>query len=301
VVQCNAAGNAWASPTNCPASKPCRAYGGAAACGGVPTGIDGGTTPGGIDGGSGIDGSIQGCSTSTADPCKAGMPKFSGNQTVDGKGDDMCSLPAFLMGPQNNAKINNYNSVPLTQLETATVQVGWSANAFHLFIDVQDSSVQTVNMADPTQAINKSYQGDSIEIFISSNNTLTGLTSSDNSALHVIIPANGPAVSVKTDKNGGGTPTELPKAQYGQSATATGYAIEAQLPWQGGNPNAGGTIRFDLAINSADKTFGGVDDMRDAQIIYFIGTPGGATTCPSGGDGTVPYCDDRTWCPSQVQ
>jgi Carbohydrate family 9 binding domain-like len=305
VSPCNAAGNGWGPLANCPADKACKAYGGAAACGGV-AGVDGGATPPPpVDGGSGsIDGSMQGCSSGTSDPCKTGMPKYTGTQTVDGKGDDMCSLPSFQFTAATAAKLLNYNNVPLSQFETPTIWVGWSPSGFHLFVDVLDSSVQTVNMADPSQAIAKAYQGDSIELFITANNNVTGLTSTDANALHVIIPANGPAVSVKTDNSSGassGKHTELPQAQYKQAVTATGYAIEALLPWPGGTPpNTGTTMRFDIGLNSADKNFGTVDDMRDGQMLFYVGTVSGNTTCQSG-DGTVPFCDDRTWCPSQTQ
>jgi hypothetical protein len=150
----------------------------------------------------------------------------------------------------------------------------------------------------------KGYQGDSIELFVSSNNNLTGLTGSDANSLHLIIPAAGPAVSVKTDNGSGassGRHSELPTAQYKQTLTATGYAIEAVLPWPGGTPpNAGTTMRFDIGLNSADKNFGGIDDMRDGQMLFFVGTVGGNTTCQSS-DGTVPYCDNRTWCATPAQ
>lgn len=300
VSACNAAGNGWSQVSNCPADKPCKAYGGAAACGGV-AGIDGGVTPPPP-----VDGGLMhpSCGSGLSDPCKAGMPKYSGTQTLDGKNDDMCSLPYFQFTAQAAAKLLNFNNLPLSQFEISTIWVGWAPDAFHVFVDVQDSSVQTVAMVDPSQAVAKGYQGDSIELFVSSNNNLTGLTGSDANSLHLIIPATGPAVSVKTDNGSGassGRHSELPTAQYKQTLTATGYAIEAVLPWPGGTPpNAGTTMRFDIGLNSADKNFGGIDDMRDGQMLFFVGTVGGNTTCQSS-DGTVPYCDNRTWCATQAQ
>jgi hypothetical protein len=73
-----------------------------------------------------------------------------------------------------------------------------------------------------------------------------------------------------------------------------------QLPWPDGAPNAGSQIRFDLALNSADTIFGTVDDMRDGQLLYYVGTVNGNSTCMSN-EGTVPFCDDRTWCTTSVQ
>ena len=309
VAQCKADGSGWGSVVACSDSKPCEAYGGVATCGGssptpdggVITPNDGGTTPG--------DGPIPTCGTDmamgTATPCTT-IPKLYGTQTVDGKDDDFCGVPSFQFTYQNpsTVKLNNYNNIPMSQFEVVTARVAWSSAGFSAFFDVQDSSIQTVYDKDQAQAISRSYQGDSIELFISSSNTVSGLTGTDSNTLHVILPADGPAVSVKTSNSGGastGTPTALPTTQYNQAKTSTGYAIEVQLPWPGGAaPSSGTQIRFDLALNSADTTCSGVDDMRDAQMVYYVGTVTN-TTCQSSNDGTVPYCDDRTWCTTTLE
>ncbi len=294
LVPCTANGNGWGPVSNCPSDKPCTAYGSVASCGGS-TATDGGVLPP-------DDGGLSGaCTTATLNPCTT-ISKLVGTQTLDGKDDDLCQVPSFQFGASNAAKVNNYNNVPLTQFETVTGRVAWSSAGFSAFFDVADTSVQTVNMADPSQAISKTYQGDSLEIMIASSNNVTGLTGTDNNTLHVIIPANGPAVSVKTSNSGGassGTPTALPAGQYKQSVTSTGYAIEVQLPWPGGAPNSGTQVRFDLGLNSADGTFGTVDDMRDGQLLYYVGTVAGTSTCQ--GSDTVPFCDDRTWCTTSLQ
>jgi hypothetical protein len=187
--------------------------------------------------------------------------------------------------------------------EVATIQVAWSPAGLHVFVDVLDPSVQTVQMVDPSQAISRTYQGDSIEILFSSNNSVTGLTGTDANTLHVQIPASGPAVSIKTSNDGGtsqGTPTALAANQYAQKITGTGYAIEALLPWPGTTkPNAGTTIRFDLTLNSADSNFSSVDDLRDGALFYHLSNVPNST-CQSN-DGMVPYCDDRTWCATPLR
>jgi hypothetical protein len=309
VASCNAAGDGFDNFSSCAAGKACAARGAVAGCGGVPN-RDGGGSDAPIsnrDGGA-LDAPLStrdvggaSCSGGTlADPCTSGVPKFSGMQALDGSGSEMCSLPYFVLNAQNAAKVLNYNNVPVSQFESATARIAWDSAGFHAFIDVQDSSVQTVNMADTSQAISKAYLGDSIELYISSSNTVTGLTSSDSNTLHLIVPANGPAVSVK-DTGSSGTPTALPTSQYAQAATSVGYAIEVLVPWPGGGtPSSGGTVRFDMDINSADKTFGTVDQMRDGQLIYTIGSISGSTTCQTS-DGTVPWCDDRTWCQANLQ
>jgi hypothetical protein len=307
VASCKPDGSGYGEAIACKADKPCAAYAGVAACGGPSPTIDGGVD---IDGGS-IDSPILSCSLvdsgtqGTATPCTT-IPELTFTQTVDGKDDEFCNVPSFQFGVKTDGvKIHNYNNIPDSQFEVITARVAWSAAGFSAYFDVQDSSVQTVFDKDPTQATTKSYQGDSIELFISSNNNVSGLTDTDTNSLHVILPAAGPAVSVKTSNSSGsstGTPTALAVTQYKQTKTSTGYAIEVQLPWPGGTaPSAGTQVRFDLGLNSADSICSGVDDMRDAQLLYYVGAVTGTTTCQSSNDGTVPYCDDRTWCVTTLQ
>jgi hypothetical protein len=296
VSACNDTGNGWATPKACAAGQSCTAYGGVATCGGALP--DGGPAPGDA-GPSPGDSLPTGCTTATAAPCTS-LPKFGGSQTLDGDNGDFCDVPSFQFGVANAAANHNYNNVPNSQLEVVTAQVAWSATTgIHAFFNVKDTSVQTVNMADPSQAIDKAYQGDSIELFITSSDNVTGLTASDNNSLHITVPANGPAVLVKTSGGGSATHTALPTSQYFQLVTATGYVIELQLPWPGNAPSAGGRIRFDLALNSADKTFGNVDDMRDAQLVFYLGGAGGSTSCPNNSPDA--WCDDRTWCSTTLQ
>ena len=292
---CNKDGDAFQQYTSCPASKPCAARGASGSCGGATPPKDGGAGDAPI---SPRDGGAGSCSGGTmSDPCKSGIPKFSGTQTVDGNGTEMCSLPYFQLNAQNAIKILNYNNVPTSQFESATARIAWDSAGFHAFVEVQDSSVQTVNMVDTTQAIGKAYLGDSIELFISSSNNVTGLTSSDSNTLHIIVPANGPAVSVK-DTGSSGTETALPAGQFAQGSTGTGYTIEVLIPWPGSAPSTGTAVRFDMALNSAHKTTS-TDKMRDGQLEYSIGTLSGSSTCQTS-DGTVPWCDDRTWCQANI-
>jgi hypothetical protein len=95
------------------------------------------------------------------------------------------------------------------------------------------------------------------------------------------------------------THTAWAASQYKQLKTATGYAIEAQIPWPGRAPSTGSLVRFDIGLNSADKNFGGVDDMRDGQLLYYVGQVS-PSSCQAS-DGTVPFCDDRTWCTTLLQ
>jgi hypothetical protein len=163
---------------------------------------------------------------------------------------------------------------------------------------VLDASVQSVNSAAQNQAIDKVYQGDSIELFIASSSDVKGWPGSDSNTLHLTIPADGPAVVVKATADGI-THTAWTAAQYKQVKTATGYAIEAQIPWPQSAPTTGSLVRFDIGLNSADKSFGAVDDMRDGQLLYHVGQV--ATSSCQSSDGVVPFCDDRTWCTTLLQ
>jgi hypothetical protein len=293
VAGCGTDGDVFDNFTSCTASKPCSVRGAVATCGGVPVGKDAGVSSDGPSSpGDAAVASICAAGT-TADLCKTGVPKFSGTQTVDGNGSELCSLPYFTLSAQNAAKVNNYTNAPTSQFETATVRVGWDASGVHLWIEVKDASIQTAYMKDSSQATNKAYLGDSIELFIASSSSVTGLTSKDTNTIHLIIPANGPAVSVK-DTGSSGTPTVLPVNQYAQATTGTGYAIEALIPWPGTAPSAGSAVRFDMVLNSADKTFTDLDGMRDGQLVYYLGQVSGST-CQSS-EGTLPWCDNRTWC-----
>jgi hypothetical protein len=289
VSACNEAGNGWATAQACATGQSCSAYGGVAKCG---TSGDGGAP----DGNPPTD--APGCSSATIAPCTSGIPRFLGTQTLDGKGDDLCSLPSFQFGVANAAAKHNYNNPPDSQYETVTAQVGWSAAGIVAFFDVKDPSIQTVNMKDSKQAIDKGYQGDSIEFFITSGETVSGLTANDANSLHITVPANGPAILVKTSSGGSAAHTQLPAAQFAQATTSTGWAIELKLPWPGSAPSAGSRVRFDLALNSADTNCSGVDDMRDGQLVFMLGTVSN-TTCPNNTPDA--WCDDRTWCATPLQ
>ena len=271
-------------------------------CGGEPVG-DGGTgQPDGEappdDGGTASDTPLT-CTTETFSPC-TDMPKFSGTQTVDGQDDDFCQVPSFTFDKGAAAVVNNYNSILDSEFPVVTARLAWDDAGLHAFFDVADADVQSVDMKDPGQATERPYQGDSLELFFSSNDNATGAPGGDSGTVQVTLAATGPSVSVKVTNNGGiGTEcTALPEAQYKSVKTDTGYAIEVLLPWQGGAPSGGGKIRFDLALNIADSNCSGVDDMRDAQMILVQGSVSEQTSCPGGAE---VWCDDRTWCSTTLK
>jgi hypothetical protein len=304
IASCKADGTGFGTVSACPTSKTCKVYGGVASCADLTGGVDAATSSddGGAlasDGGSTpVGGEPRTCGVqATAAPCTS-LPDLVVTQTLDGKGDEFCDIPAFNLNADTAkaaGKVIVHNATPT---EDATVKVAWSQAGLAVLVEVADASVQTVNAASSKDAVDKVYQGDSIELFLASSNDVKGFPGSDSNALHVTIPADGPAVVVKTTSTGI-THTAWQASQYKQVKTATGYTIEAQLPWPGSVPSTGALVRFDIGLNSADKSFGGVDDMRDGQLILYVGQV--ATSSCQASDGTVPFCDDRTWCTTLLQ
>jgi hypothetical protein len=304
IASCKADGAGFGTVNVCSAAQTCRVYGGVAACGEVPDAVDAAVAS--DDGGASasdsgrppVSSGPRTCGVpTTAAPCTS-LPNLIVTQTLDGKGDELCEIPAFHLNADTaNAagQIIAYNATPP---EDATVKVAWSSAGLAVFVQVVDPSVQTVNAVAPAQAIEKVHQGDSIELFLASSNDVKGWPGYDSNALHVTIPADGPAVLIKAASSGT-THSAWPVSQYKQVKTATGYVVEAQLPWPDRAPNTGSLVRFDIGLNSADKTFGTVDDMRDGQLLFYVGQVP-TSTCQSG-DGAVPACDDRTWCTTLLQ
>lgn len=304
IAACKADGTGFGTVKACLASQTCKVYGGLAECRDLQVNVDAAVTA--DDGGmSDLDGGSVSVGTGprtcgvpgTAAPCES-LPNLIVTQTLDGKGDEFCDVPAFHLNAETAKTLGKVLVGHATPTEDATIKVAWSDAGLAVFIDVADASVQSVNPVAANLAIDKVYQGDSIELFLASSSAVKGFPGSDGNALHITIPAEGPAVVVKTTSEGI-THTAWANAQYKQLKTSTGYAIEAQIPWPGSVPNTGSLVRFDIGLNSADKSFGGVDDMRDGQLIYYVGQV--ATSSCQASDGTVPFCDDRTWCTTLLQ
>ncbi len=304
IATCKPDGTGFGTVSACPTSKTCDVYGGVAQCSDMGETVDAATSSddGGAsasDGGNpSVGGTPRTCGVpATAAPCTS-LPNLPVTQTLDGKGDEFCDVPAFHLNAETanaTGKVIVHNATPP---EDASVKVAWSLAGLAVLVEVTDPNVQAVSSVASNQAIDKVYQGDSIELFLASTSDVKGFPGSDSNALHVTIPAEGPAVQVKTTSTGI-THAAWQATLYKQVKTATGYAVEALLPWPGSVPSTGALVRFDIGLNSADKSFGGVDDMRDGQLIFHIGQVAN-TSCQSS-DGTVPFCDSRTWCTTLLQ
>lgn len=278
IVACSADGSGFAAPTPCGSGRTCKVAGSRATC-------DGGA------GGAGGAGPTS-CLTSpgTVNPC-AKIPKYTGTQTVDGKGDDFCGVPSFELTFASAAGVNN-NKVSGGSIadfqQRAVAQVAWSEDAFHAFVEVFGLPVRSNTSAD------KPWDGDAIELMVTTSNSVTGLTSKDGNALHFILNF-GIGVSVKSDGTSGTHTAISGSGQFAGEKTAQGYAVELKYPWPGSPSLASGTqVRFDMAMNvdteSVDPTVQG----RDAQAVLAMTTVSGSSSCAN--SPATPFCDDRIWC-----
>jgi hypothetical protein len=215
---------------------------------------------------------------------------------VDGKGDEFCSVPSFELTFKNAAGVNNnkVNGGSIADFkQRAVAQVAWTADAFHAFVEVFGTPVRS------NTSVDKPWDGDSIELMITTASSATGLTSKDANALH-IIANDGVAVTVKSDGTSGVHTQITDATQYKGMKTSTGYVVELKVPWPGGPTLASGAqMRFDMAMNvdaeSVDPTVQG----RDAQAVLAMATLTGATTC--GSSPGTPFCDDRLWCATALE
>ncbi|HMA96473.1 MAG TPA: sugar-binding protein [Polyangiaceae bacterium] len=275
VAVCNESGDGFGAPKACPPNVPCTVVESRAACGSL--------TP-------------SNCAGNTTRPCSA-IPAFAGTQVVDGSGADLCDVPGFVLAFDSTAaKINqtegetaSKNSYP----ERATFRVAWSATHLHAYIEVVDPSV---NANTNPAAI---WDGDGVELMISTSRNVTGLTSTDANTLHVIGNAV-IGVTVKASGESGNHTQIYEPSQFKGQLTDKGYAVEFMMPWPEGATLASGTqIYFDAALNAASKNADG-SAPRKAQALLFQATTT-ETSCTGTGSNIAPFCDDRLWCPTQAQ
>ncbi len=235
------------------------------------------------------------CAGNTAKPCAA-IPAFTGTQVLDGYADDFCNVPGFVLAFDSTAgKVNRASGedASATYPEKATFRVAWSTSLVHVHVEVVDPSV------NPNKNPADIWNGDSVEFMISTNSNLTGLTSTDANALHVIANST-IGVTVKASGDSG-THTQISDANFFKALTTSqGYAVEVRMPWPGGaTVTAGTAIYFDAAINSARLNTTDSTAPRNAQALLFQSPNTTKTSCT--GAEVAPFCDDRLWCSTKFQ
>jgi hypothetical protein len=253
--------------------------------GGSTGGASGSDEPGGAAG----QGGTGHCATGAA-PCTM-IPHFAGAQIMDGYDDEFCDVPSFLLDfGSHNAKVNSFRTA--NPSETALARVAWSSNALHVFVTVTDPSVH------PWISDDHVYEGDSVELMLANSESVSGDPADDSNTME--IQASYQRGFVVHVDNGSETSREpVPPGSLKGRVFAGGYTVELRVPWLGAAPHSGSTIRFDLALNSAQNTAEAT--WRDAQAVLTMG-PSGETFAgsPCGSD-VEPYCDDRAWCPTELE
>ena len=255
------------------------------------------STGGTAGGNSAGTGETAGSCPTGANPCVS-IPQFTANAVVDGQGDEYCGVPSFELNFTDASRVVEYNGTfgRTHYPERALARVAWSTNYVHAFVRVIDPFVAEAESLDYI------WGADSIELMISANRSVTGSSANDSSTLRVVAApwkssALGMAASVLTSGTSSAY-TQLPDGQYAVVVDAQGYSVELKVPW----PNhltvsASSKVMFDFALNSAvaDVTAGG--NVRDAQATFYLGAVMGSSPC---GMNILPYCDDRTWCASNL-
>lgn len=283
IAVCKADGDGFGAPTPCKGEQICSVGGGRASC------VEGVVDP--------VEEAVCDPAPGTATPCTL-IPKYTGTQVVDAKGDDFCSVPAFELNFSNGIVTHlksGYNATDFKQ--RAIAQVAWSEKGVHAFIKVLGEGKRATNVN--ARSTEKPWDGDSIELMISSSNKLTGLTSADVDALHFILTY-GIGVTVKSD-GANGTHTAIAdsaKFKGGKLANGEDYAVELMFPWPGTVPVSGAEVRLDMAMNVDD----GKDTQypgREAQVTMIkADLAGQSTSCRAE---AAPFCDDRLWCPTKME
>jgi hypothetical protein len=226
------------------------------------------------------------CKTATGEALCMNIPVFPGTQTLDGDGSDFCDI-----GGMTWDNVDADWVVPMTPPDAGKVRVrmkfGWSAIGLHGFVAVEDPNVM-VNTTPATL-----YMGDSVELYLSGFGKLTGKfdTTNDVGAFQVIIAPPTATEPARSQIYLTSTPSgPLDPSKWKAVSTATGYAVEVQIPWSdlhGMGIKSMSQVGFDVAVNSLwDKSVEHVFAVWRRKIPMM-------STC--GGDPS-PSCDDRVWC-----
>ena len=190
----------------------------------------------------------------------------------------------------------------LDAVVTAYFRVGWSADAVHVHVHVDEPG--GVIAPSPTGLV---YDGDAIELYLSPLQTRTGYYGPGSDVGAQVIVAAPSADSMPEarwegllwiDPDSGTTSSSVAPSGLSVAArrVAGGYEVEMQVPWtwvaafaQGPAtvPGGGSVIGLDFAVDVSDGV-----SMRAFQSSLRVEGP--ALACPVGA--LAPFCDDRMWC-----
>jgi hypothetical protein len=280
IAKCNEAGSGFGTAEACPSGQSCKVNNSRATCG------DGGTT------------TPSGCSKDpgTVDPCTS-IPKFEGEQKLDGNSDDFCNIPSFELNFANAAGTNNNKiqsgSSSDSFKQRAVAKVAWSPDSLHAYLKFIGKPVRS------NSSVEKIWDGDSIELMITTKGDGTGTTGNDANALHV-IGNNSLAVTVKSTGDTG-THTKIEDtSKVWTGLTDDGFVVELKMPWPNSvTPSSGANVRFELALNVDTESVDPGVTGRDAQAVLAMKTISGTSSCSA--TPPTPFCDEQLWCPTQLK
>jgi hypothetical protein len=226
------------------------------------------------------------CKTASGETLCTDLPVFPGTQTIDGDGSDFCDV-----GGATWQNVDADWVVPMAPPDAGKVRVrmkfGWSSIGLHGFVTVEDPNV----MVNTTPA--NLYKGDSVEFYLAGFKPTGGRfdATNDVGAFQVIIAPPTASEPARSQIFLTGTPSgPLDASKWKAVSTATGYAVEVQIPWSdlhGMGIKSGSQVGFDVAVNSlCDTSVEHVFAVWRRKIVMM-------STC--GGDSS-PSCDDRVWC-----
>jgi hypothetical protein len=251
------AGNGGATAGNGGATAGNGGAGGASgsAAGGASGGVSGsagaatgGAGAGGASGGSAGKGGAGGASGGSGGTNSAGAGGASGGASGSSGAAGSGGAGGGIVG--HTYPLNHF--VISSSAASATVKVTWNATGMEFLF--------TVNDATPEGDSGGTFNDDAVEIYLDLNNSKAGTIQPGD--CEILIPRLTGAASVP---QGASTVSNLGAFTINKSSNATGYTVDATIPWTALNittPPLGQNIGINLAVD--DDTNGGD---RDAQLM----------------------------------
>jgi hypothetical protein len=220
------------------------------------------------------------CGSGTVDLCQT-IPQFTGSQVLDGSPDEFC-VPSMTFALNDAGWVNPVYMA--TRPTVVTARVGWSVEALHVHMHVDDPAIYSSLIA-----ANK-WDGDSVQVFLAGTDLLTGLYTGtqDGGATHIVAAPDGTAIELFETTT---TPVARTLAGVSSRFVTGGYEVELMIPWAStaNLRSSGASFGFNLGA-TADDTGGGIE-LEGMLANNAVSLPAAACTSTA-----TPGCDDRTWC-----
>jgi hypothetical protein len=229
-------------------------------------------------------------------PLFATLPRFSGEQVVDGDGGEFADIAAVTYELRSAPVVSASYAASLPTVVTA--RLAWTEEAFVAHVHVADPAIFTYEGG----ILEYFWQGDNVQFFIAPTDVLTGeySGSEDGGATHLVIvpPSESqPAVAIEVyEPCYACVDASLSAVNYVARAVTDGYEIELAWPWVSplGMFSPGDRVALNLVVGARDDAAAGLE----LEGLLANNPVEGDTPC---GGATHPGCDDRTWCYSVLE